>query len=259
MTFILDVIDPPGCDAAGVPLDWGRCRCQNEIPGGMGSLADALYQRDEACPDCHGHGSLKAAALAMLEPRLRSDHINREHSRLVPPFKPEELPADKCASLDQIETHAMNANRVAEEAGASFVVRCEGCGHPMSAGVWEPERQPSALDGSLTYVEEHALLRLRSGGYEESEIGAYGPVHWSSCDGGCRHDGPRRADAGLVAVEWVYREVDGSDIRFVAGPEIQASWRAVDVRPLGHAHDLRPHKLKVLCLRCWTSDSVATT
>lgn len=226
MTFVLDVVDPPDCDAAGVPLDWECCRCQNEIPGGMGSLADALYQRDEVCPDCGGHGSLKAAALAAKFGLLR------------------------CASCDR--------GSCVMHQESPIVPRCEGCGHPMSDGVWEPERLPSALDGSLAYVEEHALLRLRSGDYQESEIGAYGPVHWSSCDGGCHHDGARRADAGILDVEWVYREADGSDVRFVAGPTIQASWRAVDVRPLGHAHDLRPHKLKILCLRCWTSDSVTS-
>lgn len=70
---MLRVYDPAECDEQGVPLGWGRCRGLDELDGGMGSLHEALRQRDENCPSCGGHGSLKAAALWAARLRARKD------------------------------------------------------------------------------------------------------------------------------------------------------------------------------------------
>lgn len=64
MSDLLRVYLPVECDAAGVPLDWDRCRGLDELEGGMGSMHEALRQNGLTCPSCGGHGSLKAAALA---------------------------------------------------------------------------------------------------------------------------------------------------------------------------------------------------
>src|SRR5262249_25811150 len=119
--------------------------------------------------------------------------------------------------------------------------RCEGCGHPMSNGRLEAEgiAEPGGeLMRGLAF--DAALKTLRAG--QEPTLLA---VPWSPCDARCDHDGPGRnpGEPGRLA--------NGPGLFDLSVIKYEAPWRAVDVRPLGWPHDLRPEKLAVLCLRCW--------
>lgn len=210
---VLDVIDPSGCDAHGVPLDWARCRTCNVDSDGTPIYPDGVGAPD--CPTCGGNGSLKSAALA---------HLRANAWRRGGPH-----PNDP-------------------------VVRCEGCGHPMSDGTWEG----TWVTASWEYGDNNgwAFAHLR---YERHEPPAEildVPVctHWSRCDERCRHGGPFGVvhhAGGPIHTSPSDEEVEAARLVIAAAGAVQASWRAVDVRTLGWAADLRPHKLAVLCLRCW--------
>lgn len=131
-------------------------------------------------------------------------------------------------------------------------LRCEGCGHQISEGTWEdrPHRQPDheiALDYALRCLRNRQEPMLTVDG-----------VHYSSCDEGCRHGGPGRHRPS-DRTHWV--DLDGRVVAglfnelALSGSQVEASWRQVDVRTLGWPHDLRPEKLAVLCLRCYTERS----
>jgi hypothetical protein len=219
---VLRVYDPGECDERGVPLDWERCRLCNGEGKAFYRPRDASYD-GEPCQDCGGHGSLKAAALAA---RPWATYFT------------------------------------GQEAGPH---RCEDCGHPMSEGTWEhrsiklaaglmgASRPAPSAEEVYTTAMGHAITRARRGQEPES-FGLWDATHWSHCDEGCRHGGPVR-HAGLGGTDDVLakgRTVEAL-IEFFGADKVQASWRPVDVRPLGWPHDLRPEKLAVLCLRCWSA------
>jgi hypothetical protein len=227
---VLRVYDPAECDAAGVPLDWERCRpC-----GGRGSApfftnAETMSIEQRPCPTCGGHGSLRAAALAFRAALARE---TRDH--------PDDHPNLLLRSADALA-----------RGGAPTEVRCEGCGHPMSDGTWGDRGNGEPLLPHEAAAQiEYALGELRAG--DEPDMWER-LTHWSPCDERCRHGGPvaERGDDGFgVLVE--------SDVDFLGGHPLAAtslkvwsSWRQVDVRTLGWAHDLRPENLTVLCLRCF--------
>lgn len=255
MNDILRIYDPIECDEQGVPLDWESCReC-----GGDGGLT--AYATDGGCPTCGGHGSLKAAALAyLLNERGREDHetdvqvVYREHGSLA-----QAVCSCGWASKVMDDADVRDAawtHREHDPHPAHGIARCEGCGHPMNDGTWVN----AGSDDGDPLLDEESIRTLLNQSYGTFARWANrrGAAYWSPCDEGCHHDGPRRADVGLEETEWVYQEADGSDIKFVAGPAIDASWRAVDVRAMGWPHDLRPEKLKILCLRCWSIPQVGT-
>ncbi len=128
----------------------------------------------------------------------------------------------------------------------------EGCGHPMSEGMWEGDRH----GGDEGYWLDQVAFQLRAG-VEPSDVA----VHFSPCEEGCRHGGPGRCwypggEHGGTPHWDAYEDFtpdareDTRDNGFGSG---EASWRPVDVRSLGWSHDLRPEKLAVLCLRCWAA------
>jgi hypothetical protein len=249
--MILRVYDPAECDDKGVPLDWECCRwCVN------GRHEDDAHQ-GEVCGHCAGHGSLRAAALVALEPRLRQRWGSRMWEERGIRYEGEaSLPLDKEAALAQLEKIAIHNNRVAEEADASFIVRCEGCGHPMTEGEWVADPKYPGLkpgefffDGWVPGVPDllaGALGELRAGREPFFE-----PLHYSLCDKGCRHGGPGRASQsdlrGESAGAWLAK---AARYDVTPRPFYEASWRPVDIRTLGWPHDLREDKLAVLCLRC---------
>lgn len=180
------------------------------------------------CPTCGGHGSLKAAALA---------ERWRDLKRPTPDFP---LPP----------------------------VRCEGCGHPMSDGTWvnrdgREQSGDNPVHAAQKGVERRALIALRAGGEPDDRV-----MFWSPCDGGCRHQAPCRAmtTEGWRPFDINYEAAVAVDT--LGAGNVEASWRAVDVRvgmlakragldvttagPLVvRPFDLRPENVAVLCLRCW--------
>lgn len=179
---------------------------------GVGAYLDIDLKRQD-CPRCDGHGSLKAAALDALTRPILAQRIG-----------------------ESLAEHA-----------ARQAIRCEGCGHPMSDGTW-------TADGPHAHALACAEETLRLGGEPLNPT----DVHYSPCDEGCRHGGPIRSriDGGRwlvtpnIAVTREGEQVPVS-VAIAGGLEGEASWRPVDVRTLGWAHDLRPERLAVLCLRCW--------
>lgn len=244
-TNILRLYDPPECgpltERGAVPLDWDRCRnC-----GGKGEIAknegDPL--RRYACGRCGGHGSLRAAALAalMAEPpeaaavRMATERYNRNPSPWA------------SRNLGDAE-HRLRQVRWVREA------RCEGCGHPMNDGTWEgDDRRDVALRQGDA---DHVLACLRGG--REPTAGELGSVHWSPCDEGCRHGGPGREWHEVAVGDDPWGPVDDVARVALSYPR-EALWRSVDVRTLGWAHDLRPEKLAVLCLRCLADRTAKVT
>lgn len=188
---VLGVVDPKDCDAAGLPLDWDRCRnC-------AGTTEPPDLVAHIGCEVCDGHGSLKAAALFEMAKR-------------------------------QIA-------RMGVKAGPSL--RCESCSHPMSEGMWEPDPVlTSAAD------REGFLRRVMEAGFDYTTF-----VHYSACDTLC--DEHRELGPGRIRGEGC-----GGDLTITPGT-VEASWRPVDIRTLGWAHDLRPERLAVLCLRCFAARS----
>lgn len=165
------------------------------------------------CARCGGHGSLRALALYAL-------HLEEGHR----------------------DGHPVD------------VARCEDCAHPMSDGTWEGVW---AAPNDPTRCTAVALRQLRAGKEPHVESSLHTPdaipwVHYSDCDGSCRHRGPgryERTEGGRwEAVEDVTL-VDGQQALLKLG--LQASWRAIDVRFMGWPHDLRPERLALLCLRCY--------
>lgn len=287
---VLEVVDPADCDEDGVPLDWERCRrCAGTGKARAREFAridtegrasvyvtppDAAAALAEACEVCAGRGSLKAAVLAGLEEvRLRrawSDQRFEEREARGETFDPDRMPEDKTAARDQLECHMRDLNRHVAETDASFVVRCEGCGHPMSDGAWEGPRPRYIAEGHDVLLFDAAQEFLRR--KREPKVGR---VHYSPCDEVCQHGAPIRVAVegaraaldlqsgeaetpekagrkvlvdlmGTTAGEWA------RGINPDYGP-VEAVWRAVDVRTLGWPHDLRPEKLAVLCLRCYAA------
>lgn len=214
---VLRVYDPAECDERGVPLDWDRCR----TCGGSGRFRDPRYwgtmPGSTACEHCEGRGSLKAAALY-------------GYLRHFDGYDKPELP-----------------------------IRCEGedCGHPMSDGTWSGSPPPEIVPATPDYFWGN----VARDGFTFTPY-----VHYSPCDEGCTHGYVSEENTGL---RWVYAdppigvahepilaaafEDDTLGLRATirAKGAIEASWRPVEVRTLGWAHDLRPEKLAVLCLRCW--------
>lgn len=261
---VLRVYDPTECDERGVPLDWERCRacagtgCARarefgRIDTGDGPVyltpPDAAAALADPCGTCGGHGSLKAAVLAGLEERLRRDWRERrfrEREARGETFDGDALPGDKVAALDQIQSHAVAMNRHRSEDDAAFVIRCEGCWHPMGEGTWDgvPERYPAS---QLAVILDGALTDLCDGFEPASTTTA---VYFSPCDEECQHDGPVRAWTDLDK-RWRQIADPATVADFRGWGAVEAAWRQVDVRTLGWPHDLRPEKLAVLCLRCW--------
>lgn len=221
---ILRVYDPAECDAAGVPLDWERCRA---CEGTGKPVYTSSHGRVGVCQRCDGHGSLKAAALweyggygptKVMQIRLPDDHV----------------------------------------------FRCEGCGHPMSEGTWKADSSdlPSSVASLSTpqAVLRAALRELREGVEPwkawvktfERRGASLPPVHYSPCDEGCSHGGPGRVFDGDGDV-WPVLNVSPTLNTTCVGVPLrrEASWRSVDVRTFGWPHDLRPEKLAVLCIRCY--------
>lgn len=236
---VLRTYDPAGCSADGKPLDWERCRqCAGdgyllfnyghtvEPDGSLGGRG----MRSTPCEPCAGHGSLKAAALA--------------HMRY-----------GTCVDVGRLD------------ASVGREPRCEDCGHPMSDGTWEGNHP--RLDVLLSF----ALTELREG--YEPRTGIFtrsapdsldGPtvVHYSPCDGKCRHSGSVRVhnpDQSIEAPHWSGALDFETEVRHsvIAGMSVEASWRPVDIRTLGWPHDLRPERLAVLCLRCFAERTRPTT
>ena len=253
---VLRVYRMKECDAEGKPLDWNRCRTCD----GTGALwpgGSQLHSPTPAeCPSCDGHGSLKAAALAMI--RESSRYRNTTWPRFAPNVLREgSLPGDKTAALDQISEH-MGKIVDADIAMGNDPLRCEDCGHPMSDGTWEG-LPGGDEDEMILYVREAWERAVRGRGPSYVEERYPGVVHYSPCDEGCRHGGPGRWEFPRVPGE-IHQGViggqmqEGSVGRDVArGVRHEASWRSVDVRTLDWPHDLRPESLAILCLRCWAA------
>jgi hypothetical protein len=213
---ILRVYDPSECDAAGVPLDWERCRlCRptRELVGDWPS-----------CGMCGGHGALKAAALAA-----------------------------KLARLGRVA--ATETGRVWVPAQDPLKPRCESCSHPMSEGTWEHMRVPVAVAPAVMKASvARATQALRGGDEPNPEATThYSPCDEGCRHGGplrCNTPSDLTAewDTHLLAADSdVLRSIVG------AGVTVEASWCSVDVRTLGWPHDLRTEKLAVLCLRCFAA------
>jgi hypothetical protein len=216
---VLSVVDPVACDEHGVPLDWERCRCLHEIPGGMGSLADALQQRDEVCPTCGGHGSLKAAALAELIGVGQDDATWRCEVCKHPmgdgcwaPRPPGEL-AETIQGRFKVAAYALKHGR------------------EPNAGAWPMSESPVHWSACDTECDHGGPLRARR-------------------DDGCIWlpvDDFRALNCGYdVQASW--RPVDlrvGMRAKRAGMDVIGAS--PVVLRPF----DLTAENLAVLCLRCW--------
>lgn len=247
----LRVYAPAECDAAGVPLDWERCRaCEGSglvgvIKAGQVarvSLVSGGMVVEPTCPTCDGHGSLKVAALhgVVTSARYRNPWWEEFSPGSAPLY-----PADPVAAGDQIGAHASAIERAAEEMCRFLaeVPRCEDCHHPASDGTWV---------GLLP--REEAIVGCLQDGLDPTEVlRPEDPeaTHWSPCDQHCTHGGPvRHRDDGE---EWTTTEglARGGSAILAKHVQTQASWRHVDLRTLSWPHDLRPESLAVLCTRCF--------
>lgn len=226
MTAVLRLYGPEECEAWEAsmgrgprPLDWKRCRsCR-----GTGAVP-IVGRTMTSCPTCEGHGSLRAAALALLTgPHGIGQRLDGSAVRAAP-----------------------------------WTVRCEGCGHPMGEGTWERKAPGPNGEAPNEWVLRTALDYLRNSGIEPRLGYEVGALHWSPCDEGCRHD----ALTGDVIdtpdqQATINSALDVGRLRLVEArfgrmaPE--ASWRQVDVRTLKWAFDLSPGNLRVLCARCWAA------
>jgi hypothetical protein len=217
MSELLRVYDPAECDEHGVPLDWERCRTCS----GSGVFPRGSSPRTS--PACHdGHGSLRAA-------------VRRALVRGVAVRGP---------------AHGGNAALVTDEQ-----TRCKDCGHPMSDGTWEgpaaellldPEHPFTAADAEREWLEMQAWKREPEGQRVRHNVN-----YWSACDEDCRHGAPFQVynqDTLIANITASYPGGAADHAR--QGGAVRASWRVVDVRPRGWAHDLRPERLAVLCSRC---------
>lgn len=211
---VLRVYDPPECDAVGVPLDWERCRT------------------------CDGTGR-------RLPPGPAVRMVDKGFGLVVTePIVVPERPCARCDGHGSLKAAALAARWIEAKC-------CEDCGHPMSEGTWQWR---FASDEHRGLVPNDARnLELAATWIRNGEEPRQLRTHYSPCDEGCRHGGPMRLlrdhaepvplpDQEPITPEWVS----------IMGPA-EASWRSVDVRTLGWPHDLRPDKLRVLCLRCWAA------
>lgn len=238
-SYLLRIYDPEECGIDGAPLDWKKCRaCDGTGRRVLSPLSGLLpgttaaVLRSEACPVCEGHGSLKALALESIAKRSRGGKTFTPHQK-------------NCIAYNTMGGHC-DCHR------ALLPFRCEGCGHPMNDGIWNG----ADLDGDgpeevARFWTAQARKCLRLG--TEPFWGAKGmPVYWSPCDEGCRHGGPVLARS-LASVVWDAfptdppRPID----QMVRSHDVKASWRQVGIRRMGWAHDLRPERLAILCLRCY--------
>lgn len=236
----LRVYDPKECDERGVPLDWERCRTCHDGVGlepGYSTIGVAGYLRhgsrtsdwgaDVPCPTCGGHGSLKIAVLGHLK---RGQWVAQ-------------------AGIGS-EAWVRRFNMV-EAAPPDFLARCECCGHPMVEGTWD---NPGAPDGDplLDEISIDSLLHKPLNSFHEWAF-RHGGAHYSACDERCAHHGPGRATGGQLRDELVGRWLQkANQYGITPTPTFEALWRSVDARLLGWEHDLRPERLALLCLRCWT-------
>lgn len=166
------------------------------------------------CGRCVGHGSLKAAALF--------------------------------GRLEVAWGHG--PVRVGSPAAAKMLAdvgRCEGCNHPMGEGTWVGESHFNTIDRP----ESWAIAHLRAGDEPPRRIcDLEVRTHFSPCDEDCHHSGPGRAPRfGEMA------EYNALITNVGTTPGFEASWRHVDVRTLGHPHDLRLERLGLLCPRCYVA------
>ncbi len=119
--------------------------------------------------------------------------------------------------------------------------RCEGCGHPQSYGTFPEGIHPTSHEFFL-----HCALMFFRSGLEPNGVMGTSVPHYSPCDSECRH-----GDTGRYFIDGKWKETTDMPIVIPKNATYEADWRSVDVRTLGWPHDLRPHKLAMLCLRCY--------
>lgn len=226
---ILRVYDPSECDAAGVPLDWERCRCQSF------AMTD-----DVSCQFCLDQGSLKAAALDHELRWQRSEHI---YAQLHGEVLREVAFMGRCTSC----SHPMSEGTWEDHSRvphAGVLAGDEGLRRTWVRWAFEElraGREPTRLDDSLPQSDGRV-------------------VHYSPCDEACTHGGPIRWKATWADEPHTWMpegplEAVPTGKGVANGTTIEASWRPIDIRTLGWPHDLRPEKLAVLCLRCFAAKS----
>jgi hypothetical protein len=215
MPDALRVYDPAECDERGVPLDWERCRRCDGRGHREGYESEARYCGRPGCcvcGVCHGHGSLKAAALDWLTKRRQPESTFTGRD----PLRCEDCGHPMSEGNDL--AHAERCLRMGVEPQGTigrgvFYSPCdEGCRHGG------PVRCP---DGGTCH---HECADFQPGGYPQGEC-------WRTFNA---------EPLSAYGEQWPRPQ-----------PKREASWRPVDVRTLGWPHDLRPEKLAVLCLRCW--------
>lgn len=222
---ILRIYDPPECDAAGVPLDWERCR---KCDGGRIKFGPG----DVPCDHCDGYRSLKAAALAVMG--------YRSATKAISPY------VMTRGEWQRGATSIFTGHKMIDF--GPLPIRCEDCWHPMSDGTWEGDW------GDEITLKSLLSLPFDGGGFHGTAE-RKGRIHFSRCDERCEHGAPARFGRGDSEWESVLDQNTSPAILTAAKWMVEASWRAVDVRTLGWQHDLRPEKLAVLCLRCWAGRS----
>lgn len=243
---VLTVVGYSDCDARGVPLDWDCCRrCAGkryDVPSGG---------KDLPCIACGGHGSLRVAVLAFLGRPMTEEEIEAGKSER--------------GGFTRAQLAAWGVPWPAEKGWRKRLMegrpadRCEGCGHPMSGkgglwdgGEWEDPR--GMISESLGWVETRWRAVDAIGRGVEPALSALMSLYWSPCDRECAHGAPVRYR--VEDAEWTVEEAipvpAGCMAAVVAGGDVQAGWRPVDVRPMnGWAHDLRRENLRLLCARCY--------
>lgn len=144
--------------------------------------------------------------------------------------------------------------------------RCVRCGHPYIVGQdgeWVSEPiHPSTVGKTLTSAGrlfDELPEALEQSGLKEGEpVPASKRVHYSWCDGGCRHGGPGRWRNGPPS-KWQRADelgqAEGGEILHVLNQQqVQAAYRILTVHHLnGRKFDLRWHNLVALCQRCHLS------
>mgnify|MGYP006876039257 CR=1 FL=1 len=208
-------------------------------PGTVHELADG--ELGPFCPNCAGYRSIYAAAIE----RRQADAAYRDP--LWERLKPRDLDAplpdgdqDGDAKLAAIHTRMEAIVRTSDLMDAE-PVRCEGCGHPESEGRWVgPNANVVGLE--VGKVPPHALHAMFARFVREDHLpraDRYDVDFWSGCDAGCRH----LPDPGTVVKPQPVEE---------GGPRpVEATWRQPRlVLVNGHAHDLRPENLRIMCARC---------
>jgi hypothetical protein len=144
--------------------------------------------------------------------------------------------------------------------------RCVRCGHPYVVG-HDGEWVEEPIDPRTVGMNLKTLGRLfdelpealaESGLVEGEPVPPTKRVHYSWCDGRCRHGGPGRWRNG-PAGEWhradELGQADSGEILHVLNAQqVQAAYRILTVHHLnGRKFDLRWHNLVALCQRCHLS------